>query len=339
MVRSISRRRLIALGSAGVTSVALAGRASRVSAQSTFNYKLAHGQPLDSPFHKRVTELFEAVKRETNGRLDVQIFGNSSLGSETAALAQMRSGAIQFMSTASGLGNVVPEVSLPQVGFAYTSPRQALAAYDGEVGGYIRAAMAKRNIYGFKHVWDIGFRQLTSGTRQLRKPEDLEGFKLRTPNEKISLELFQAFGASPTPMTFDQLYTALQTHLVDGQESPLITIELAKLYEVQKYLSITNHQFTAFWLVANVDAFNALPPDIRTSVTKNAEKYTLLQRRDIAELNSQVAGTLQKQGLSFTTLDVGPMRKRLAKYYARFKADFGPAAWEMLEKSARTALN
>jgi tripartite ATP-independent transporter DctP family solute receptor len=242
------------------------------------------------------------------------------------------------MTTGTGVSSVVPEVTLPQVGFAFNSVKAGLAAYDGALGAFVRAAMEKKGIFGFQYVYDIGMRVITSSSKPIRTPEDLDGFKLRTPGEHVSLDLFAAFGASPTPMTYDQLYTALQTHLVDGQETPYQSIYFGKLYEVQKYLAVSNHQYTAFYLLSNTEVIAGLPPDIKASLMRNAQKYAMLERQDNERLNRTYVQQLKDKGMVFNDIDIAAMRKRLTAYYAKYRSEFGTVAWDALQRAAGATL-
>ncbi|MBD5656276.1 MAG: TRAP transporter substrate-binding protein DctP, partial [Candidatus Eremiobacteraeota bacterium] len=128
------------------------------------------------------------------------------------------------------------------------------------------------------------------------------------------------------------LYTALQTKVVDGQENPLANIDTARFYEVQKYLSLTNHMWSGFWLIGNQDAWNALPADMRAIVERNFAKYASAQRKATDNLNTTLAQQLAKKGLTVNSPPLSPFRPRLASYYAKWKSEFGNGAWSVLEK-------
>jgi TRAP-type transport system periplasmic protein len=139
-------------------------------------------------------------------------------------------------------------------------------------------------------------------------------------------------GAAPTPINFNEVYTALQNHTVDGQENPFAVIDSARLYEVQKYLSVTNHMWSAYWLLANPDAWKALPPAIQSVVERNAAKYALLQRADTASRNASLADKLTRRGMMLNVAETAGFRARLADFYKRWKDEFGATAWDLLER-------
>ena len=180
-------------------------------------------------------------------------------------------------------------------------------------------------------------REITTSTRPVRNGADIVGMKIRTPNSRIALDLFKALGAAPTPMNFSELYTALQTHVVDGQENPLANIEFARFYEVQKNLSLSSHMWGGYWLLAASEWFNKMPADVQAIVTRNASRYTDRMRTDVMKMNDTLIGKLQSQGMAVNRLseaDRASMKAKLGDYYKRWKGEFGSTAWDLLESYA-----
>ena len=178
-----------------------------------------------------------AIKTETNGRFDLQIFPNNQLGSDTDMLSQIRSGGVEFF-TLSGLilATLVPAASINGIGFAFPDYDTVWKAMDGDLGAYVRGEITKANLVVMDKIWDNGFRQTTSSTKPITGPDDYKGFKIRVPVSPLWTSMFKAFDASPASINFSEVYSALQTKIVEGQENPLALISTAKLYEVQKYL-------------------------------------------------------------------------------------------------------
>jgi TRAP-type C4-dicarboxylate transport system substrate-binding protein len=197
----------------------------------------------------------------------------------------------------------------------------------------VRAEIAKRGLYAFSKPWDNGYRQITSGTKPIRTPDDLKGFKIRVPVAPLWTGMFTAFGASPTSINFSEVYSALQTHIVDGQENPLAIIDSGKLYEVQKYLSVTNHMWDGFWCLANKRAMDALPEADRAVVEREFNQGALEERKDIASLNDSLKTSLSAKGLVFGDTDPAAFRAALkqAGFYSEWRGKFGPEAWNTLE--------
>jgi tripartite ATP-independent transporter DctP family solute receptor len=197
----------------------------------------------------------------------------------------------------------------------------------------VRADIAKRGIYAFAKQWDNGYRQITSSKMPIRTPQDLSGFKIRVPPSPLWTGMFQAFGASPTSINFNEVYSALQTHIVDGQENPLAIIDTAKLYEVQKYLSVTNHMWDGFWFLANRRAWEALPADVCPIIEAEMNTAAVAERDDVAKLNATLQGSLKAHGMEFIDTDPAAFRAALkqAGFYSEWRGKFGPEAWGALE--------
>ena len=332
----ISRRRLLAAGStafvAGAIGVPYIARAQ----QAEFTYKYANNVPPTHPINVRAQEAAAAIKAETNGRFELQIFPSSQLGSDTDLLSQLRSNAIEFF-TLSGLilSTLVPAASINGMGFAFPSYGAVWKAMDGDLGAYIRQQIAKANLIAMDKIWDNGFRQITSSTKPINTPDDLKGFKIRVPVSPLWTSMFKAFEAAPTSINANEMYTALQTKVVDGQENPISVIELLKLYEVQKYCSLTNHMWDGFWFLANRRAWERLPQDVRTIVAKHINAAAEKEREDIAKLNASLQPELASKGIVFNQPDLAPFRGKLreAGFYAAWKGKYGEEAWAILEKS------
>jgi tripartite ATP-independent transporter DctP family solute receptor len=330
---TVNRRLIVAAGLGAVASPALITRARAAE----FTYKYANNLPLSHPMNKRAQEAADKIKAETNGRFELQIFPSSQLGSDTDVLGQVRSGAVEFF-TLSGLilSTLVPAAALNGVGFVFKDYDTVWKTMDGKVGEYVRGEIAKtRQIVAFEKVWDNGFRQMTSSSKPITKASDLEGFKIRVPVSPMWTSMFKAFGSAPASINFNEVYSALQTKVVEGQENPLAIVETAKLYEVQTYLSLTNHMWDGFWFLANRRALEALPDDIRAVVVKNINAAALSERADVAELTTGLQKQLTERGMKFNTTDPASFRDKLksAGFYSEWKGKFGDEAWALLEAS------
>lgn len=331
---TMTRRRLLA-GLTLLTSSAAVPRIARAQ-QAQWTYKYANNLPETHPMNLRAREMAAAIKQETNGRFDLQIFPNSQLGSDTDTLSQIRSGGVEFF-TLSGLilSTLVPAASINGMGFAFPDYDTVWKAMDGDLGAYIRAQIAKANLVAMDKIWDNGFRQTTTSTKPIRTPDDFRGMKLRVPVSPLWTSMFKALDASPASINFNEVYSALQTKVVDGQENPLAIISTAKLYEVQKYCSLTNHMWDGFWFLANRRAWEALPDDVRGIVAKHINAAGLKERDDVAKLNATLQQELAAKGLVFNRPDPAPFRDKLraAGFYTEWKGKYGDEAWSLLEKS------
>ena len=333
---SVSRRTVLK-ASAAATLLGGVGMPFVARAQSAeFVYKYANNLPDTHPLNVRAREMAANIKAETNGRVDLQVFPNNQLGSDTDMLSQIRSGGVEFF-TLSGLilATLVPAASINGIGFAFPDYDTVWKAMDGELGAYVRGEISKANLVVMDKIWDNGFRQTTSSTRPINGPDDLKGFKIRVPVSPLWTSMFKAFDASPASINFSEVYSALQTKVVEGQENPLALISTAKLFEVQKYCSMTNHMWDGFWFLANRRAWEKLPQDLRTIVAKNINTAAVKQRTDTEKLNATVRDELTAKGLIFNQPTVTPFRDKLrqAGFYAEWKGKYGEQAWALLEKS------
>jgi tripartite ATP-independent transporter DctP family solute receptor len=332
---SLSRRDLLAAG--GAATLGAIGAPWITRAQSAeFTYKYANNLPVTHPMNVRAREMAEAIKAETGGKVEIQIFPSNQLGSDTDMLSQLRSGGIEFF-TLSGLilSTLVPAASINGVGFAFPDYDSVWRAMDGELGAYVRAQIAKANLVAMDKIWDNGFRQTTSSTKPINTPEDFKGFKIRVPVSPLWTSMFKALDSAPASINFAEVYTALQTKTVDGQENPLAIISTAKLFEVQKYCSLTNHMWDGFWFLANRRAWERLPENLRTVVAKHVNEAGMKERADVAQLNASLQKELADKGMVFNQPKIDAFRDKLrqAGFYAEWKGKYGDEAWALLEKS------
>ena len=327
-----TRRTALLAGAAAGATVAMPWIAR---AAPEFSLKYANNVPVTHPLNVRAKEAMDRIKAQTNGRVEIEIFPNNQLGSDTDMLSQLRSGAIEFF-TLSGLilSTLVPVASINGIGFAWSSYDQVWPAMDGGLGAYIRAQITKAGLHAMEQAWDNGFRQITSSTRPIKTPDDLKGFKIRVPPSPLWTSMFKAFDAAPTSINFSEVYSALQTKVVEGQENPLAVIFFAKLYEVQKYLSQTNHMWDGFWFLANGKAWQGLPADARDVIAKNLNQSARDQREDVKKANDTLQADLASKGLEFIKVDPAPFRAKLqsAGFYKEWRGKYGDEAWAVLEK-------
>jgi TRAP-type transport system periplasmic protein len=331
----VTRRRLLAAGAA-LPLFAIGGCSTEV--RPKYRFKFGSNLPMTHPINQRVKEIVPKILEESGGRLEVRQFPNNQLGGDSDMLSQLRHGALEMfvVSGTNVLSTLAKQTSLYGVGFAFRSYDQVWSAVDGELGDYLRRVISGIKLHALDKMWDIGFRQITSSTRPIRTPEDLQGFKIRVPVSPLWTSLFQHLGAAPTSINFSEVYSALQTHIADGQENPLSLILIAKLYEVQKYISITNHMWDGQFTLVNGRIWNALPPDLQEILARNFNEAALRQREDIANLNQSVEQKLKDFGLEFHQTDQAAFRAVISAsgYYRQWKETFGPEAWTLLEKFA-----
>jgi tripartite ATP-independent transporter DctP family solute receptor len=330
--RPIRRRTALSGAAAGIAVSALPHRARAAE----FEYKMGHSSPESDPFHKRLLEVSARIAKESGGRMTLTVFPNSQLGGDNDLLSQCRSGAIEFCQPAGLiLASVLPVTAIDGMGFAFKDYAQIWPAMDGDLGQYVRSQISARaGLVPMERIWDLGFRQIANVVKPISTVGDLAGMKIRVPGAPAMVSLFQALGAYPVSMQFAEVYTSLQTHVVDGVEPPLSNIEFAKFYEIAKYCSLTNHIWNGYWICANPAAWNELPPDLRDLVAHIFNEVALLERADVAERDRTLRGYLESKGMVFNAVDQDSFRAKLraAGFYTEWKGKIGDQAWSLLEK-------
>ncbi len=329
----MKRRDFVKAGVAGAAASCIPGVFAQGKAE--FTYKYANNLPVTHPMNIRAKEMAEAISKETKGRVEIQIFPSNQLGGDTDMLSQIRTGGIQFF-TLSGLilSTLVPAASISGIGFAFPDYDAVWKAMDGDLGKYIRGEIGKANLVVMDRIWDNGFRQITSSTKPIVTADDVKGFKIRVPVSPLWTSMFKALEAAPASINFSEVYSALQTKVVDGQENPLAIISTAKLNEVQKYCSLTNHMWDGFWFLANKAAWEKLPPDLRAICARHINAAGMNERTDVAALNANLQKDLADKGMVFNAAKSDTFRAKLrsAGFYAEWKAKYGDEAWALLEK-------
>jgi TRAP-type transport system periplasmic protein len=328
----ISRRRFTLCLAAAGGSILLPRRLPAAE----FNLRSFHNQPADSPLHKRLIEMWSAVATETHGRVHIETFAdnNQTPGGDPAVLKMLVDGRLEFFNLNGGLiGTVVPAVNVQGIPFVFRTQTQVYRALDGDLGDYLGQEMRGKGIYAVPQgCFENGFRQISCSARPIRNAADLQGLKMRTPDAPIYVECWRALGATPVIANFDKLYETLQTHAADAQDNPLNVVELLKLYEVQKYESLTSHMWSGFNLIAHLKAWERLPADVQAVIQRNAARFARLQRADNEALNNTLRTRLADRGMIFNTADAASFKAMLGGYYARWKQEIGQKTWTLLER-------
>jgi tripartite ATP-independent transporter DctP family solute receptor len=239
MTTQITRRRLLA-----GTAVALAPPAiiqRRALAATTLT--LGHGAAPGNPRAVAAQEFAKLVEQKTNGEVSVNVAGSEQLGNDVAMLTSLRTGALDLTANSQGaLSGLVPEVGALGLPFLFADAAQAFRVLDGPVGQELSQKLAGVGIVSLAW-WDNGIRHITNSKRPVEKPADLEGLKIRTPADPITIDIFRALGAATEQISFSELYVALQQGVVDGQENPLANIASAKIFEVNPFISLSAHKW------------------------------------------------------------------------------------------------
>jgi tripartite ATP-independent transporter DctP family solute receptor len=330
----LSRRHFTALAGLATAGAAVPLRYARAA---EFSFKLGTNVPETHPLNVYARKAAEQIKQQTDGKFELKIFANNQLGGDSDMFSQLRSGALECftLSGVNVLSTLIPSAAIWGVGFAWKDYPTLWSALDGKFGAHLRSQIDKAGLVVLDKIWDNGFRQVTTSVRPIVTPADFQGLKIRVPVSALWTSLFKSLGASPTGINFAEVYSALQTKVVDGQENPPAIISAAKLYEVQKYCSLTNHMWDGWWFLINRRVWSGVPADLRDKVAAIINEQALAQREEIAKQNTSLKGDLAAKGLIFNDVDPAPFREALSKsgFYAEWKGKFGEQAWALLEES------
>jgi tripartite ATP-independent transporter DctP family solute receptor len=256
--------------------------------------KLGHvGEP-GSLFALSAEEFARAANRKLGDKAKVVVFGSSQLGTDEELMQKLRLGTADIALPSSVMSSVVPEFGLFEMPYL-VKDREHMKKIEEAVVWPTLAPAAEEQGYKVLAVWENGFRHITNNERPIVTPEDLSGIKLRTPSGEWRVKMFQAYGANPTPMSFSEVFTALQTGVVDGQENPLTQIASGKFQEVQDYLSMTGHVYTPAYLLVGLNRWNGLPEDVRQILEETAKETQAFVYESAERLEGELLAQMQEE--------------------------------------------
>ena len=279
----------------------------------------------------RAAKVFAAeVEKRSGGKMKVRAVGAAALGSDVQMQQALIGGAQEMMvgSTATLVG-ITKEMALWDAPFMFSNPREADALLDGPVGPKVMNKLPEKGLVGLAY-WENGFRNLTNDKRPVTKMEDLQGMKLRVMQNNVFMETFNTLGTNAVPLAFSELFTALETHTVDGQENPFNTILSSKFYEVQKYLTVTNHVYSPWIVLVSKKWWDGLSKDERKVLEDAAKASRDFERKDTREEGAKALADLKTKGMQINELsfaEASRMRNKLTKVYATIGANVGMDLW------------
>ena len=305
-----------------------------------FSGRQFHNQPQAGHTHRYLVALWEDVRAATDGKVSIVVHAQNAgvPGSDPQALDMLVAGELEFTAMMGGLlCNVCPPTQVQSLPFVFSSHQQIHRVFDGALGDHLRAELATKGIHLLPRAcMENGFRQISSSTRPIRSAGDLEGFTIRVPAGPIFRDIFLALGAKPIPVNINELYAALASGRCDGQENPLVISEVNKLYEVQRFFSITNHQWSGFNIVANLAFWRRLPVDVQTLIETIAARHVAQQRADVNAFNERLRGVLEARGMQFNDAETASFRVRLSGLYRTWREVVGVRTWQLLEAEIGT---
>lgn len=304
-----------------IISILIVGSGMVSAAQYTI--KVGNTQPMDHIYNQGLKRFKTLVEDRTDGKVEVKIFGNSQLGDERALVEGLQLGTVQMALTSTGpIGGFVPQAMVFDLPYLFKNRAHAYAVLDGEIGNQISKKFLNEGIRNLGY-WENGFRNITNSVRPIKEPEDLSGIKIRVMESKLMLSSLKAMGASPLPMAFSEVYTALEQGTIDAQENPLAVIHANNFAEVQDYLSLTQHFYNPSLLLVSESFFAGLPQDIKNAIKVSATEAKEYERylSVLADLKLQTA--LQEEGMKVNTVNKEPFIEATAPVYEEYEEVIG----------------
>ncbi|MDG0823208.1 MAG: DctP family TRAP transporter solute-binding subunit [Staphylococcus equorum] len=272
--------------------------------------RLAHTGSDTHQYNVASQKFKELVEKKSQGELKVNVYGDGSLGNEDELVDQTMTGSIQMTTVAadSSLSNTIPEMNLFGIPYLFENKQDVYSKLDGKPGKDLLKLAQSKDMKGLGY-WEVGFRHFTNNKREVKHPEDMKNLKLRVQSAKVWNEHLKALDAIPTPISFSELYSALDQGVVDGQENPLPTIASQKLYEVQKYISLTNHTYTPAVVLMNQDYYKNLSKQEKKIVNESIDESTTYQRKYIADQEQKIKKQLKDEGMVITEVNRDEFKK------------------------------
>jgi tripartite ATP-independent transporter DctP family solute receptor len=298
-------------------SLAVMAVSATTIAEDKLSMSFGHTAPPGSLKGLSAAEFTKRVNAQVGERIDLQLFPAGQLGNDRSMLQRLKLGSLTFQLPSSVMSSVSPEFGVFDMPYLIKD-RDHMKRITGDVLPILEEAAEKRG-YKILAVWENGFRQITNNKRAIVSPEDLGGIKLRTPKGKWRLKMFSNYGANPTPMALSEVFTALQTGVIDGQENPLSIINSSKFSEVQQYLSITNHVYTPAYVLVGKKSWEKLPKDVQADIEHIAQDM----QGWVYEKGKYLDETLQKelgdQGMKINKINRNEFIKQSQTVYNEFK--------------------
>ena len=315
----MNKIRFLTLGLAILMSIALLAGCS----ESATTIRVGHVLAPEHPYQLGLEKFGSLVSEKTNGNVKVEVFHSSQLGNERDLIEGLQLGTVEMcvVSTAP-LSSFTTKFSVFDLPFIFSETVKTREILDGPIGQGILDTLDAQGIVGLCY-FENGFRNITNRVRPITKPEDLQGLKIRTMESPIHMASFRVMGADPTPMALGELFTALQQGAVDGQENPLAIINTSKFYEVQKYLSITEHFYAPAPLLMSKSFYDRLDAETQKAVKDAAIEARIYERGLLDDMNTRLKDELQKAGMEMNTVDKQPFIDAVQAVYTEYEDVIG----------------
>ena len=316
-----------------VLSFALAATALfAASGFAATTIKIGHVLNTDHSWHKNLAGFANDVKKETEGRVTIQLYPSGQLGNEKDMVEGLTFGTVDGGLIGGGsFQSIDPKFGIEALPYAWPTHEAAYKAFDGKLGKYLFDLLGKKGIVGLAW-WENGFRHITNNKKPVVKPEYLKGLKLRVTPDKMRLDTFKLLGAAPMAINFGELYSALQQGVVDGQENPYAIIYSNAFNEVQKYLSKSGHIWGSAVLCVNSDVWNKLSVKDKETVRKLAQKWCAAQRKETIKEENEFLDKLKAKGMKVNDVDKAAFQKAVQPVWKSYESTFGKELMDMVHE-------
>ena len=305
------------------------------SSAYSLELKFGHVGKPGSLFHESVEHFAKLANSRLGNKAKITTFGSSQLGKDKQLLQKVKLGTVNFSLPSSVMSSVHDEFGVFDMPFIIKD-RKHMAKVEKNVLPGMFKNLEDKTGYKVIAVWENGFRHITNNTRPINTPGDLKGIKLRTPKSKWRVKMFQSYGANPTPMSFSEVFTALKTGTMDGQENPYAQIASAKFQEVQKYLSITGHVYTPAYVTVHKDHWSKLPADVQSILEQAAKDTQKFVYAEAANLEKSLLGVIKSAGVQVNEADKGAFISASKGIYDQFASEV-PTGGALIDKVSSLA--
>lgn len=335
------RQKILAAGLAAAMALSMAACGRNAgngtnAGEDTITINIGHVEAEDRSTHQALVESFKkTVEEKSKGTISVQIYPNSVLGGDAELTESVAMGTLEAaLPSTSVLVSYSDDFGIMDMPYLFSSPENAFAAMDGDLGTYFNEKLEDVGIHSLGYSYN-GLRSMTNSSHPIETPDDLKGLKMRVMENEVFIDFFETLGASATPMSFNELFTGLQQHTVDGEENPPSLIYASKFQEVQEYLSLTEHVNNFLGFIMNQDFYNSLTQEQREIIDEAAGEFVKAQRQMELEDTDHYIELLEEEGMqvnSLTAEQKADFRQVLEPMYEKYRVQYGEEVFEMAEK-------
>jgi len=306
------------------------------AADKVFTIRIGNVTPPNNPLHQAFVKMAAEMNKKSNGRIKATAYPSGQLGNLRSMTEAVQMGTLEMATqSAGGLAAFYPAMGVLELPFAYRSHEHVYKVVDGPIGQELNEKFREKTGIRIVAYFMNLYRHVTNNVRPIKTPDDLKGLKIRVPETPTVKMAIEAAGGNPVPMVWGEVYSALQNKTVDGQENPIVIIWASKIYEVQKYLSLTGHIYSPTLIMINDDFFQSMPTDLQEIMVTAAKNAAAWNRQELEKMEADLLVKLKEKGLEINEVNQEPFRKMMTSAWAKLleKAPEAQAYLERIEKT------